>query len=404
MTMLMICFFCKAQLLSENLSESSKYFLGYHSIIQILLKGSSLSIDEIENIKENEQKQEIPFSFTFWEETSNCIVENKNLERQTEISLLKIAGDSSYIFPKNMVEGNIVLKEDEKNGCLIDKKTAYTLFGSENVVGNTLECDGEILIIRGILKQMEDCMILQSQKGTFGHINLHIPDEIQNITEGDIAAAQFLNRHGLSGNILKEDWIKAASFFISMMLPAVLLFHIIKKFFMLLNRFRNYPVLFWSTLFIDLFICKSSFWMLDLRLNIPQSMIPTSWSDFSFWSSFFEEQKSAFLLLLSTSKSVFQVQIMSEFFQIMLYSLFAVFFASFSICKKDIYKKENFAKTIFISCVISWVLFFVLIYKHSDTGHILSGYHRLWFFLPAYIIIVKLLDSIERFLECIELL
>ena len=61
-----------------------------------------------------------------------------------------------------MAEGPVLFEDDIK-GCLIDEETAYKLFGSNDVIGNTIIYDNREFIIRGIHRAMEDTIIMQSE-------------------------------------------------------------------------------------------------------------------------------------------------------------------------------------------------------------------------------------------------
>ena len=66
---------------------------------------------------------------------------------------------------------NPVIFEDDKEGCLIDKDTAYKLFGDTNIIGKKIKYKDRELIVRGIHKGTSSTILMQTLDNYEGNIN-----------------------------------------------------------------------------------------------------------------------------------------------------------------------------------------------------------------------------------------
>lgn len=106
---------------------------------------------------QKEEKIRETLVFTGWHEKEKQTVLNSNFNRRVESNIIFICGQSSLV-----AEGPILFEDDIK-GCLIDEETAYKLFGSNDVIGNTIIYDSGEFIIRGIHRAMEDTIIMKAE-------------------------------------------------------------------------------------------------------------------------------------------------------------------------------------------------------------------------------------------------
>ena len=97
--------------------------------INIYFDDDNMSLSNIKSIRKEEEKKENPLIFTAWKQENKQNIENEELNRSIEVTSILVNGDSSLI-----VNGTILF-EDDKEGCLIDKDTAYKLFGDTNIIG-----------------------------------------------------------------------------------------------------------------------------------------------------------------------------------------------------------------------------------------------------------------------------
>lgn len=165
-----------------------------------VLLSEPLSLEMAEQIREQEQAGEEPVSFTAWKEERNQSLQAKDTEKNTWSNLLWISGSSELLLPcgKN-------LREEDKEGCLIDLDTAWELFGSGRAEGMTLYVDGKEKVVRGVFAAPKQLVILQGlpdrEASGFWRITLScIRGQSQRSLGED-----FLMRHGISGEMLRWD-------------------------------------------------------------------------------------------------------------------------------------------------------------------------------------------------------
>ena len=317
MTALSIVLFVLARIAAAGLSPTAD--------AEILLAGDTVTGDTAEEMRMLEKQQDSPLLFTLWEEEKDALAENAAWNRQTKVSVLLLNGDSDLLF------GGPVLKKDDTDGCLIDTATAEALFGSRNVVGSALQYAGRTWIIRGILSDMTPVLVVQaaalchdsdgsaisgslnSGAVAFHHLSLRFPSTgaPHCPSGGDSANRQgntgqideFLIRYGLTGVISRPDKVAGIAEAFSFLLPAVLWGRLLGQVLSLMRKNRRYPVRVLLAALLLLCLVWLFFFLTGIHPQIPEDMIPTRWSDFSFWSRWAEKQTEDFTTFLSGEKS-----------------------------------------------------------------------------------------------------
>ena len=323
MAALSIALFVLARVAAAGLSPAAD--------AEIILAGDdTVTEDTALEMRRLEKQQNTPLAFTLWEEEKDALAENAAWNRQTKVSVLLLNGDSDLLF------GGPVLKKDDTDGCLIDTATAEALFGSRNVVGSALQYAGRTWIIRGILSDMTPVLVVQaaalchdsdgsaisgslnSGAVAFHHLSLRFPSTgaLHCPSGGDSANRQgntgqideFLIRYGLTGVISRPDKVAGIAEAFSFLLPAVLWGRLLGQVLSLMRQNRRYPVRVLLAALLLPFLVWLFFCLTGLHPHIPEDMIPTRWSDFSFWSRWMKTQTENFTTFLSMEKSPMDLQ------------------------------------------------------------------------------------------------
>ena len=366
------------------------------------IAGTGWTRELISRIRKEEKEQEWETVFTAWKEKSGAILENRSLDRQAFVSALELDGDSCLVIPEQ--EQNQLQAEDTK-GCLVDWKTAETLFGSQNIRGCKIWYEGRELEVRGILKNVEGVIVVETtdiplnnstetgdaglnEDSGFDRISLKLSLE----DEKEQKAEEFLNRHGLEGKVICTEWIQNIGIVISLLLPMALFVKILKEYGEMVLKYRSFPVVFIAgVLGTGLFL-----WVFGktqgLRFRIPESMIPTRWSDFTFWQPWLEEKREQYALLTSISKSTFQVEQFRRFLLTVEYGMAAALCMPFSILREKRWTK----RTIFFAMGLSWGIFYLLILQYQQAGAALAEKKGRWFLLPIYMLLISLKESLKK--------
>ena len=417
MTALSIALFGLARIAAAGLSPAAD--------AEILLTGDTVTEDTVEGMRMLEKQQDAPLIFTLWEEEKDALAENADWDRQANVSALLLNGDSDLL-----LDGT-VLKQDDTGGCLIDAVTAGTLFGSRNVVGNELQYGGQTFIIRGILPEKTPVLVVQaaafchgsagsgisfgngasggSNSGVvaFHHISLRFPSEGSNGKRQQGSSSQieeFLVRHGLTGENSRQNGISNLAAAFSFLLPVVLWGSLLGKTFALMRKNRQYPVRLLLTALLLLGLVWLFFRLTEIHPQIPEDMIPTRWSDFSFWSRWAKEQTENFITFLSLEKSPMALQRLRLMGTAAAAGSGAVICYFFSSLRRTDKSTESLKMTetsasdkmagnmgsrqcirrLFILVLIHWGIFWLLAVRAGQAGNVLAQERELWFLLPVY--------------------
>lgn len=263
--LLMACFYYRAVSCLGRLKPCEKSAL-------ILMERSPQSLEQVRRIRENEEEQDIPRSFTAWRQENEVTAKNRNLQRQHTVSVVAVYGRSDLL-----LQGTGWLDETDTEGCLIDEKTAGALFGSTSVEGMTIEVGEEEKIIRGLLKGVSDTILYEETENEKLFTGLTV--SMESAAAYDTIRQDFMMRHALEGKFVRMD---------------------------ILERLAGVAC---------------------LKFSLPQELIPTKWSDFAFWSEALQREKESFLLLLLSEKQKPMEIYMKDFCQAVGFGLAAVIMA-----------------------------------------------------------------------------
>ena len=287
--------------------------------INIYFDDENMSLSNIKSIREEEEKKENPVIFTAWKQESKQSIENEELNRSIEVTSILVNGDSSLI-----VNGTILF-EDDKEGCLIDKDTAYKLFGDTNIIGKKIKYKDRELIVRGIHKGTSSTILMQTLDNYEGNIN-----GITLYKGKDTNIKNFITSYGSSDNTVDNKIYYNFSKFCVLVLPAIILICIEFKLFKKVLQAKNKYIL--KSLYIILILT-----LLIIFIKIPLEMLPNEWSDFKFWGELYKiyiKKIKYFLYMKKYNIDIFMIEYTSK---VVLFSLISLisFFITKSIIKKD---------------------------------------------------------------------
>jgi len=232
----------------------------------------SLLAEDYEPMLRSEAQAKDPLPFTMWTQSDNQRLEGLGTGRVQNVSWLAIKGDTRLLLPVMQT-----LFEDDTDGCLIDQATAKQLFRNNNAVGNTVKMGGKEYIVRGVIDGPARTMITQLARES-GHI-------LSNITvSGTDNTETFLMRHGLSAAITVKTNQYVSLARILYMLPALAVILVSMMLLGLLRRhWKAYQVRHLLLSVGMLSVGTAS--LLLLFTFIPETLIPSQWSDFEFWET-----------------------------------------------------------------------------------------------------------------------
>lgn len=269
--------------------------------VSLFFTGEYPDRDQALRILEDEKQKENPIDVCFLLDKGMHTAQVKTYERQQSVWLCEILGNAALY--DEYIQG---FAEEDIHGCVIDKGTAYALFGSENVIGSEIFLNGKTYMVRQIFPWKQPVMIIHSHNKKDMYSRMFIrPQEKE--TKKDAAEA-FLLRQGLSGNIVREFPVKKIAFFVLMLFPGMLCCDL----FLLADRERKenrenkrmYYIWMGASCFVIVFfLC----WFVT-EMEFPAEWIPGKWSDFSFWSEKWNVTVAEIKNFLMLPKTVMQAE------------------------------------------------------------------------------------------------
>ena len=300
-------FFCIVVGLLRELNE-------YENIITMFLKEGNISAEVVQRIITESETEQGLSAVAIWGQREMQAIENKNLDRQAEVKVIYAYGDVKVI-----VQEPVGFVREDTKGCLIDSKTAYSLFGTEEAQGFLLSYQDEEYIVRGVLKETEFVLVISPEIKEVEYLNtISVLKH-----EGQKASAinQELQRQGFLGYSVDITILTGVVKFMAFMYIIILLVSIIfwteeyckereknqsvstiKK----IRTAKRVVLVFTIGLVIIAFF--------DI-FKLTADNLPTKWSDFEFWGRYFVEKQQEIALLIQKPKNIMEVRYLSKAFE-----------------------------------------------------------------------------------------
>lgn len=248
----------------------------------------SRGIDAIaaEEIFAQEKNLDDSVGFCFWGEAGEKTVRCKETGGMAQVTQVLLSGN-----PELMGAGALAWQ----NGCFLDAAAARKLFGTSRCAGQALWQDDVPYRVFGTISALQPTMLAgaaEKDGDILDRCVLAVPAE-----EGAAIAGQFLLRWGLQGETVDFYPLWTVTHNLLLILPCILLLaalaHGVKAI-----RGMPFPegfsraqmLLLMKPAFL-LFAGACLLCLLGSRIVILRDMIPTRWSDFSFWGNWWETQK-----------------------------------------------------------------------------------------------------------------
>lgn len=244
-------------------------------------------------------------TFCFWGENEQQWVSCRETGASAQVTQIFLSGN-----PELLGAGSLAWQK----GCLIDEATAQALFGTVLCGGQSLIHNGAVCRVLGTVSALRPTMLTMAEAGDRNSLCrcvLAAPVET-----GKVRAEQFLLRCGLRGTVLDFYPLWALARNLLLLFPAVLL---LAAWGLLGRGWRTLSLpgivsgsqirLLGKTV-LALGLTIGTLWGLGRQLIIPPDMIPSRWSDFSFWGIWWKAQKENLLRILFTPLGNRQLQML----------------------------------------------------------------------------------------------
>lgn len=273
-----------------------------------------------EQFKENEIKEARRFfaeyeekgiTLSFWTQTGMiCEYEGESFSAQATL----FDGEAYFADPRSIIDGSYPSEEDT-GAVAISNTLSWWLFGGVDTVGMTIKVDGTEKRICGIFDDETESIILKNTNPKTAFENLEFKVLNGAATRENIAMLSTMSSLGTPQNIVDGEGMSTLLFTLAYF-PLVLM--VVATVVMLIKLIKlgwvRWLVIF--GLLLGFAVCVP----LILRV-FPSWLIPSRWSDFSFWVSLYETLKShaySWLSLQPYPRDVYAkiVMIKSVFFSI----------------------------------------------------------------------------------------
>jgi len=227
---------------------------------------------------------------TLWQERTGQQITDGGYN-SARASVLEVFGSAGDAGGENMLVGGLPARGDTLS-CAVSEQTAFDLWGSAKVLGKSVYWDGCEYFVCGVVSGADALMIVQanaSDATPFTNMQLRFAEggsreegEAYLARVGFAEAAQTQHAQLLDGPLLGQTlcWLAflpgaalALGIFVSLLREGL--------------RLRRFPRLL--LMYAPLAVALGGACILLMRSagSIPARLIPTAWSDFSFWESLF---------------------------------------------------------------------------------------------------------------------
>ena len=221
-------------------------------------------------------------ALSLWREEQDAAVQTGDGEKQASCRALFLYGDGALVWPAQFLGGSYPCSGEER-GVAISSALADALWGSVEVLGQTLTLKGVSCRVWGVFR--EDSLLLLTQdtpdsEALYDH--MVIPTD----GGGVESARDLLNRYGFYGAALTDlplfTWaLTALAGLPGLALGLGLLLRLFRRGYLL----RRSPALLARYLPPALAGACAVLWAMGPAESIPGRLLPTRWSDFDFWTA-----------------------------------------------------------------------------------------------------------------------
>jgi hypothetical protein len=361
-----------------------QYVTEYYQSVSIRIKEGKVTKKAILRALENESvkgTKKIP-SVTAWNRMEGENIENRGLSTSILVNVIEVYGDMKQAYPMELIEGSL-LNTDDYQGCIIDEEVAYELYRTRNVIGNSITYENKQYNIRGIMKSMEPTFLIQISNDDNAYSNLELV--YKDKENGEQLALDFIMQNDLASSYtIIEGCFYANILELLYQLPAWFLgFYMLWQIVKAIWKRRTLPIqvlILFVCLIVSWFLLK---WLMEFRIYIPERLIPTKWSNFSFWTkkyTSFRNQMKQIAYLTPVPKDMILFKYITRCIQSILITLVSMIV--FTTHKNLFLEKSSGIKMSLLIILLECVTM-VLLFKTGKEFQVTKGYLCM---LPLFVI------------------
>jgi len=228
---------------------------------------------------------------TLWQQHAAQTVTDGG-EKSLRASVLELYGPVEHVRSDSYLLGSAPSKSSVKT-CAVSEGAAFALWGGTNAAGQTLAWGEQEYVVQGVFRGDDSLIIVQAapdSRALFPNMQLHFADGGGRHDAGREAATEFFARTNFGNPDLLDMPLLGWAFEMLAALPALFIgMWLLARLVVHGLRLRRQPrKLLYFTAPAILFVGIDIF-LLRRMERIPAALIPSRWSDFSFWTSLAEE-------------------------------------------------------------------------------------------------------------------
>lgn len=280
-----------------------KAYLGTEksAAVNIFLSSIYPNQERVEEIIASEQGKEFPGDVCFYWDGGIRKAAQQEYGRQSQVLVVGLLGKTGLYDWK--ASG---LAEDDRSGCLIDKSTAVSLFGSAMAEGGEIMLGEDTYQVRKVLPWKQSVMVIRPKEKDTVYTRAFVrqkPGE----TERN-AAERLLMSYGLSGSIVDGDVVNAAGLLILILFPGTMAVELYLSAFRERKKYQRNHKEYWLWTGACALIAVLAVFFVVRYVRIPVDWIPGKWSDFQFWPDKISQESAKLKLYLMLPKTVAQTE------------------------------------------------------------------------------------------------
>lgn len=219
---------------------------------------------------------------TFWVEQK---AELKTFRHMSTQKVIYYDGDPFSVFPAEFLSGSYAGEFDTKKAA-VSTALAWSLWGSYEVVGSSFELNEKEYEVSGVFKSEEKTAVVNGKEQSFLWKNIEVADlnQTANREEIEMLSQQYTSEgrvHIIDGKgmTMLIRLLANLPMLIGIILLGVMIIRILPRhsFYKSIGVFTSFLILAMSLPYLLSFF--------------PSWLLPTKWSDFSFWINLFETIK-----------------------------------------------------------------------------------------------------------------
>lgn len=307
------------------LAVKSFFSLEKNDSVSICLTGNYPNRAMAEEILKDSREEENPTDICFYWDGGIRTAENSRLARKSQVLAAGLLGDASlYSWHCN------ALSQDDREGCILDKKTALQLFGSENCIGSTVKLGEKNYQVRKVVPWTQRVILFHPTEKDMVFTRVFVRPK--NGESQEKAADCFMMSYGLLGTLVEDGWLEAVCKIALLFCPAVwtVLFfqflcvkqekYVKQKKYVEQNEAGKHAVAYWLCSAGMLIAAGGLLFLLFRNVRVPAYWLPDRWSDFGFWKRKISEEGEKLGWYLILPKTVPQAERMMQAMRVLGFS------------------------------------------------------------------------------------